>query len=144
MYNITTKIADYLEGEGLKLSCKEANNGNLSYVELGFGLDHGSVKIRFISANEDSVKCKTGDFAKFPLSKLADAYEAVNFFNNEYKFVKFSVDPDDGAISAEYDFLSAIMEAGREGEVAYEICQRTASIVDDVMPEIEKKGAVLI
>ena len=137
MYEITNKIADYFAKQELKFNKQEA--GELSYIELGFGLKTGSVKIRVLCPSEESVKIQSEDFANFKKEKLADAYECANELNNRFKYVKFRIDPEDGAVSCDHDIPTCILSAGEGPAAAYEIVMRMANIIETAYPDVMKK-----
>ena len=137
MYQITTNIANHFQQAGLKFAQKEA--GQLSYLELGFGLKGVNLTIRVLSSGEDQIKIQSSDFANFKADALAVAYEVANQLNNRFKYVKFRIDPDDGAISCDHDVPAAVIKAGQGPAAAEEIVYRMANIVETAYPDIMKR-----
>ena len=137
MHQITTDIANHFQKAGLKFAQKEA--GELSYLELGFGLKGVNLTIRVLSSGEDQIKIQSSDFANFKTDRLAVAYEVANQLNNRFKYVKFRIDPDDGAISCDHDVPSSVINAGQGPKAAEEIVYRMANIVETAYPDIMKR-----
>ena len=135
IFQATRTVQQAFLTSGIK--CSSADLANFSYVEAGFTGDNYTVKIRFISEdNDNDVKMLTDNIAKFPKNKFANAYKLMNELSRKYKYVKFCVD-DDGDVTAQYDFPICLTNEA-VGKVAVEIALRTAKIVDDAYPEIMK------
>ena len=133
VYRRTTLIGEELEKAGLKYSIKETNN--MSYTESGVSGKGCTYQVRFISADENNVKALSSEFAKFPEDKMDAGYKMLNEFNRTYRFVKFTMDPNDGAVSIQCD-LPVSLDDDVVGKVAVELLIRFMGIIDDAYPEI--------
>ena len=128
-HKATDLIAAEFTGTGLKFTTGEIQS--ISFVEAGFNGKNSSVTIRFISVDEDNdVKVLTEDFIKVPDAARDRMYRIINQQNRKYKYVKFTMDEQDGGISAQYDFPLRLADE-EVGPVAVEIALRFAKIVDD-------------
>ena len=73
----------------------------------------------FFNPDLDEVDMRCWDIITFADKDYNDVLEAVNDLNNEYKFVKFTLDTSDNTVSAEMD---AFLRQGEEsGEIAYDV-----------------------
>ncbi len=66
----------------------------------------------------DEVNMRCWDIITFDDDDYSDVLEAVNELNNDYKFVKFTLDTSDNTVSAEMD--SFLRQGAESGEIAYD------------------------
>ncbi len=134
IFNATNIIAKAFEEANLKCEIREL--GDYSFVETGFSGDNCTFKLRFFSTdNDNDVKVLTEEFAKYPEDKLEEGYVVMNELSRKYRYLKFTLDKDDGAVSAQYDFPVALPEEAL-GKVAIEFAIRFSKIIDDAYPQI--------
>ena len=134
IYKATKLIQREFKQAGIKSTTREI--GELSFVEAAFTGKNCNVTIRFISTDDDyDVKALTDNFAKYPTQRLAKGLEIINNLNKKYRYAKFTISPQEGYVTAEYDFPTTIKEES-VGTIATEIVLRFAQIVDDAYPEI--------
>jgi len=135
MYNATKLIESEFKRVGLK--CQSVDLEEFSFVEAGFTGDNCTVKIRFISTDDDNdFKVLTEDFALFPAASREKGCVILNELNRKYKYMKFSMN-DNGAVCAQYD-VPVKVSTSDVGAVAVELAMRCNNIVDDAYPTIMK------
>ncbi len=134
VFKATNIIAKALKEAGLKCDVRE--NDEYSFVETGFSGENCTFKMCFFSADDDNdVKVLTNEFAKYPEDKLEEGYIIMNELSRKYRYLKFTLDKDDGAVNAQYDFPVALPEEVL-GKVAIEFAIRFSKIIDDAYPQI--------
>lgn len=133
MFRATQEIEAAFKNNDWK--CTPVDLGKISYVEAGFNGDNCTVKVRFISTDDDNdAKILTDNIAVIPASKRDSARVLLCELNSTYRYVKFTLDSDN-AITASYD-LPLNMSRECLGAVAIEMATRFLSIVDDAYPQI--------
>jgi hypothetical protein len=136
LFRATREIAQRFEERELKFKA-ERTDDDTSLVTVGFRTDHaGNVDILFLSHDDDldvavrAFQVITG----VPEEKRAKMLEAINKCNDDYRYVRFTLDGD-GDVNMEYDFPVSIPEIG---EPAYEIAVRFTQVLDEAYPELMK------
>jgi hypothetical protein len=71
---------------------------------------------------------------KVPDNKVDAMLVKLNQLNNQYRFIRFSLDKDN-EVQVSHDMP---MATTNPGDIAVEITIRTAKILDDVYPEMMK------
>lgn len=131
IYPATQAISDFFEekaNQGKRVQFEVSDDERSSEVDVGI-LGHG--RVRFISRDNDmDVSVRLFNYGDFRVneSNREGMLRACNRSNNEYRFVKFTVDTDD-TINVEYDFP---VETDPEsiGVVCWEIYKRMEDILD--------------
>ena len=141
IYPATKLIAEAFEKEDLKYHIEESPDGKTSRVTVVHAPKIGAPAIlHFINSDSDcDFSLRVFQFyAVDPSSKkqMALAKEIVNEFNNQYRYLKATVDSD-GDINLEYDLVCANEEL--LGGMAISIYRKTAGIIRSFMPTMIKK-----
>ena len=68
-------------------------------------------------------------------AKKAKIYQVMSKLNDDFRWVKFSIDENDNTVTASTD---AVIRMDVAGEICYELVFRMVNIVDDAYPEIMK------
>ena len=134
VYQATKAIAEAMEKKGLKYETNELSSS--SNVSVGFRVENGpSYKIRFISSDDDNdVSVRVYSLVKVPDNKVDAMLVKLNQLNNQYRFIRFSLDKDN-EVQVSHDMP---MATTNPGDIAVEITIRMAKILDDVYPEMMK------
>ena len=136
IHKATQIIENALKAKGLSYQVHEL--GDMSVIDCGFGGENCSVRVSFVSSDEDcDVKILSLPIAKYPKARLSEGYELINSLNAKYRFVKWVLDKD-GDIHVEFDMLSGTPPVIL-GDLALEVFLRMVKIVDDAYPVIMRK-----
>lgn len=114
------------------LNCGIEARDESSVLHIGVNAEKTSFEALYISRSEkNDVAMRVYNLVKFPPDKLDAMLECVNAANLRFRFLKFSIDEQDGSVDAAYDFTIAGEEIG---ECAYEMLMRFAGIIDNCYP----------
>ncbi len=126
-------LTDLLDKEGIKYSTDERENDTV--LTCGAGLKNTSVKLNvFIDNNNTHVALRCFGFIRVSQDKFANALITCNTCNQEYRWVKFTID-EDMDINAQDD---AIVSAETAGTEIWELMRRMFNIVDECYPVFMK------
>ena len=135
VFQATREIAAAFERHELKHSVNTVN-GN-SILDAGFsGKNISSFRMLFISSdNDNDVAVRVFNIVpSVPEEKKSAMLKAINHCNNQFRYVKFTMQ-DDSSVSAQYDLP---LRSDNVGEAAVEIAVRLLKIIDDSYPEFMK------
>jgi len=149
MFNAIRLLDETFSAHGLKYQIHETDE--YQEVQAFFGIKNGpSVAVRFISKNQgnDLMVRIMGLVNEAPAEKRYRIMEACNQLNNQYRFLKFVMAPDN-SINVEYDIPASTGDACL-GEMAFETIVRMMQILnvgysrlakalyadDELMPEL--------
>lgn len=105
-------------------------------MAVGWNLKNGSVRLFLHFDEEDSLAHFEGvEFIKVPEEKYDAIYKVLNEVNDDYKFVKFVLDTENGSLCARDD---ALIQLDSCGEECFEIMIRMIQIIDDAYPKFMK------
>lgn len=97
---------------------------NFQYITIRFFFDPDCCSV--------AVRCFS--ICQFDEKTLAAGVYESNKLNNEYRWLKFSIDDDNEATAA----IDAVITPENSGEVCYELLARSVNIIDDVYPRLMK------
>ena len=118
----------YLDGRGIKYREMNENNVRISYS--GDNTNDISVNVIFDEDGDGLVALRCWSFGKVPEDKRSKMLETCNDLNNNYRWVKFSIDKDnDIAVS-----LDAVIDIQTVGEECFQLVMRTVNIYDEAYP----------
>lgn len=135
MSNMSAKmVASYFQSEDLKF---EIDGDDDEIIRINFNADNvESVRISLFFDKEDkNVAVRSFNICKVEESKKPRIYQALSKLNEDFRWVKFSVDESDNTVTASID---AVIRMDVAGEICYELVFRMVNIVDDAYPEIMK------
>ncbi|MDE6730116.1 MAG: YbjN domain-containing protein [Oscillospiraceae bacterium] len=131
--------------KAIKAICKVFDENDIKYVTetdedsstviTGIASELTKFNVLFISESDDNdVAMRVYDFISFKPKKLTNVLKLINRFNNEYRYVRFSVD-EDNTVSLSYDFM---MSCKDPGETALEIFLRLYQGADEFYEQLMK------
>lgn len=136
VFKATKLIADSLEARGIQL--KTVDNDNMSAVIIPANENGIKFEIRMISDdNNNDVNIYTDEFVSYPENKREAGLQMINELNRRYRFIKFVMDPEDGAIHMEC-FIPLSIGDKELPEAAAEMLVRIAQTISDAYPQIMK------
>jgi len=136
VHKATKIIANKLREQNLKFDIQES--GDVSGVILGTVEDGIQLQYRMLSQDENNdVSIYTNEFVQYPPNKKDFGLRQINEFNKNYRFAKFVMDPDDGAVHVEYFIPMSIGDA-EVGDAAVEAMIRLVQIIKDAYPQMMK------
>lgn len=135
MLDTTVSFVKLLDREGKTYDYDE-RPGQSDVITLKFaGENCNSMVIRFFfDADGKSAAVRCFSICRFTEEQAELAIMESNKLNNEYRWVRFSVDSDN-EVAASYD---VILTPQNSGEVCYEILARMVNIIDKVYPRFMK------
>lgn len=135
MLDTTVSFIKLLDKEGKMYDCEERAKQS-DVVTLKFaGANCNSMVIRFFfDADGRSAAVRCFSICRFTEEQAELAINEANKLNNEYRWVRFSIDSDN-ELAASYDVILTPQNAG---EVCYEILARMVNIIDKAYPRFMK------
>ena len=134
MANAAAKMfKSYMESK--EMNCKFWDEEE-SVVKASWKLDNTSIDI-FFKFDKDchDVHIQGVNFIQVAKENFGKMLQAVNACNENYRWVKFTLDMEHGQISVEDD---AIIQLDTCAEEVFELMIRMTQIVDDAYPKIMK------
>lgn len=105
-------------------------------VRVGWKLDNTKISILFYFDEDNrSVHIEGREFLNVPENKIDVMYKACNTCNNQYRWVKFTVDEEDKELVAKDD---AVIQLDSCADEVMELMIRMTQIVDDAYPQFMK------
>ncbi|MDD6155823.1 MAG: YbjN domain-containing protein [Lachnospiraceae bacterium] len=135
MSNMSAKmVASYFQNENLKF---DIDGEDEEIIRINFNADNvESVRISLFFDKEDkNVAIRSFNICKVEEAKKAKIYQVMSKLNDDFRWVKFSIDENDNTVTASTD---AVIRMDVAGEICYELVFRMVNIVDDAYPEIMK------
>ena len=136
MANMLAQItAAYFDSKELNYEIK-GDDGEA--IITGFKMDnkeHQRIVIVFYPEENESCSIKGYDVVKVPKEKAGDILIVLNHLNNEYRWVKFSLDENDLTVTAADD---CVIKPETCGEEVLRCCLQMVHVVDEVYPELMK------
>lgn len=135
MSNMSAKmVASYFQNDGLKF---EMDGDDEEIIRINFNADNvESVRISLFFDKEDkNVAVRSFNICKVEESKKPKIYEVCSKLNDDFRWVKFSIDEKDNTVTASVD---AVIRMDVAGEICHELVFRMVNIVDDAYPQIMK------
>lgn len=135
MSNMSAKmVASYFQNENLKF---DIDGDDEEIIRINFNADNvESVRISLFFDKEDkNVAIRSFNICKVEEAKKAKIYQVMSKLNDDFRWVKFSIDENDNTVTASTD---AVIRMDVAGEICYELVFRMVNIVDDAYPEIMK------
>lgn len=131
MVNTAIEFIKRLDSEGKKYTSEERKDQS-DVVSLNFSAKNcNSMTIRFFfDGDGKSVAVRCFSLCTYTKEKVPEAIYESNKLNNEYRWVRFSIDKDNElAVSAD-----AIITEQSAADVCYELLARMVNIIDDTYP----------
>lgn len=127
-------VASYFQNENLKF---DIDGDDEEIIRINFNADNvESVRISLFFDKEDkNVAIRSFNICKVEEAKKAKIYQVMSKLNDDFRWVKFSIDENDNTVTASTD---AVIRMDVAGEICYELVFRMVNIVDDAYPEIMK------
>lgn len=100
----------------------------------GNNSDNIAIEVFFNPDGENDVALRCWSFGSVPDGKKANVLEACNKLNDEYRWVKFSIDKDNEICCA----MDGLICEENAGEACLEFVQRMAQIYDESHPVLMK------
>lgn len=135
MSNMSAKmVASYFQNENLKF---DIDGEDEEIIRISFNADNvESVRISLFFDKEDkNVAIRSFNICKVEDAKKPKIYQVMSKLNDDFRWVKFSIDENDNTVTASTD---AVIRMDVAGEICYELVFRMVNIVDDAYPEIMK------
>lgn len=135
MSNMSAKmVASYFQNENLKF---DIDGDDEEIIRINFNADNvESVRVSLFFDKEDkNVAIRSFNICKVEEAKKAKIYQVMSKLNDDFRWVKFSIDENDNTVTASTD---AVIRMDVAGEICYELVFRMVNIVDDAYPEIMK------
>lgn len=137
MFNAIKLLDEAFAAQNLHYTIRETEK--YQEIDVPFGIQNGpSVILRFISFDRgnDIVIVISKLVNNVPDEKRLILLEALNEMNCKFRFLKFSLDPENN-LNVQYDFLQNTEDNGL-GVMGYEIFIRTVQILNVGYPMIAK------
>ena len=133
MLNTMQLTMAYFDSKGLKYGTDEKRN----VIETGFPLENkGSIRIKIFFDDDDrTVGIRSFDYCAFPDEKKPAMYKACSLANDNYRWIKFSVDEDDNTITLADD---AVVQLDSCAEEILELMVRMVHIAGEAYPSFMK------
>ena len=124
----------FFESQGLKYSVIDEERG---VMRVGFAGIPGVGKVEiYLFFNTDSdVAIRCFNFVQVPEDKTEKMYHICSSMNRKFRWVKFYVNDDDNALTAEDD---AIIQLDSCGEEVHGLILRMVGIIKEAYPEFMK------
>ena len=136
MANMLTKLAAaYFDTKGIKYDLRGDNE---EAIVTGFRLDNKEsqrIVVVFYPEENESCSIKVYEVVKVPKEKIGDVLIALNHLNNQFRWIKFSLDEEDLTVNAADD---CVLTPETCGEEVYRCCMQMVSIIDEAYPTIMK------
>ena len=124
-------MQQFLESQEIKYDLVRDN-----VIRVGWNFEGGNMDIYFDFDDDDSrVHLEGLNFIKVTEDKYDKLYKVLNTVNDEYKYVKFVLDTENGQINARDDALIQLDSCAQE---CYELMIRMLQIVEGAYPEFMK------
>ena len=135
-FKATRIIAEALEAKGV--ICRTMDNDEMSAVIIPANEDGIKFEIRMISNSDNNdVNIYTDEFVSYPENKRNNGLKQINDLNGQYRFVKFVMDPADGAVHLEC-FIPMSIGDSELPNAAEEMLLRLVITIKDAYPQIMK------
>ena len=112
------------DGQALRLGVMGLDNMGQAEVVVIFDDDDESAALRIFNIG-----------SPVPASKKPELYRVMSGLNNDFRWVKFSIDEDDDTIEAAID---AVLTPEGAGEIVFELVNNLLGITDEAYPRIMK------
>ena len=134
MFRSIQEIHQAFDRAGIKHKVEENHSHWILFT--GMTGDNSSYQFLFIKSDDtgNDVAVRSLPIVNVPRHRYDQAYELLNSFQQEYRFIKFTLDKD-GDVIAAYDFPVAYPDIGQG---AVEILMRMAKIIDNCYPKLNR------
>ena len=134
MFAATAEIADKFTEEKIIFRVVESED-NCRIIADAI-VDYAAFAVHFISSDDSNdVSVRIPHYVRFKDAERRDVLRVANDMNNKYRFAKFSVNDEAGAVTIEYDFPE---NDDGIAEGAVEIFHRLLQIAEDAYPAFMK------
>lgn len=133
MFQTTQAIYDELsQNSGLKVFTEEDEKSSRVWIQFGIQ-NGGRYHIEFINTSDgNDTAIRIFDLVTVSPDKRGKLLEALNTLNCKYRYVKFTLNQENG-INLEYDYP---FSGSHPEESALEMVIRLNKVVDDAYPEL--------
>ncbi|MDO4836838.1 MAG: YbjN domain-containing protein [Clostridia bacterium] len=138
MHDATTQFLAYLDKRNVRYTLmRDADTEPASdVVKVAFSGEQVDVTVTFFFDHDNEhASLRVFNLVKVPAGKISAMLTAVNQINNEYRFAKFCLDPDDNTIQAEMD---CIFRQHDIDEICNEAMVRIVNICNEAYPVFMK------
>ena len=137
MYSYTKKFTDFLTKEDFRFQYSEGVNEKYDMVELNCNCSNmPRVIFNIFFAEDGAMSLRAFNLVRFPEDKLPVMLATVNHLNNEFRFIKFTVNTDDYTVQGSVDFY--FREQDDVARISFESVLRSMNICDNAYPEMMK------